>query len=105
MAFASHGNGSYNRGCRCDVCRKAHADYQRERRAAARAEAQKHTFRPPGSYLASEPGNVRYVAPKAKHGTRSGYEYHGCRCLDCTAAHSAVQLIFARRYRAKQATK
>ena len=28
-----HGNSAYQSGCRCDVCRDAHRDEQRERRA------------------------------------------------------------------------
>jgi hypothetical protein len=67
-----HGYVAYTRGCHCDVCRRAKADYQRDRRAAARASAadksEDRTF---------------------KHGTRSGYEERGCRCWACRAARAA----------------
>lgn len=34
MTPAKHGtvNAYVNRGCRCEACRRAHSDYQRERR-------------------------------------------------------------------------
>ena len=83
-----HGYNAYANGCRCEVCRAAKADYMRERRAAARKAAQKHTRSSTGRRGAKGnarmPGATRYVAPIASHGTRFGYEEHGCRCFDCT---------------------
>lgn len=61
-------------GHRCRECRDAHAVYvrsMRDRRRAERTEV-----------------DGRLVHPDATHGTRSGYEYHGCRCVDCTAANT-----------------
>lgn len=88
----AHGYGLYTHGCRCDVCRKAKADYMRERRATARKMAQKHTISSTGKRPARDtawtPGAHRYVAPIANHGSRFGYEEHGCRCLDCTEARA-----------------
>ena len=85
----AHGYTAYTRGCRCDECRQAKADYMRGRRAMARYKAQKHTDGRPG------PGVARYLAPKATHGTRAGYDEHGCRCEPCTAARRESD----RRYR------
>ena len=92
MSTLEHGYGPYTNGCRCDVCKKAKADYMRERRAAARKIAQKHTRgsdgKRPTASTAWAVGAERYVAPIAKHGSRFGYEEHGCRCFDCTEARS-----------------
>lgn len=70
--MSTHGYGAYTRGCRCDVCRDAKADYMRERRAGARRAAHDH-----GPF---------HTATGITHGTRHGYEEHGCRCLPCTDA-------------------
>lgn len=85
------------RPCRCDACRKAKADYMRERRARARLMAQKHTSANPAGAGARTTGSVRYVAPIARHGTRFGYEEHGCRCFACTEARTSDD--YARRAR------
>lgn len=88
-----HGYSGYSNGCRCVTCRKAKADYMRERRQEARLLAQKHTTtgtgRRPGWHNAFDVGAVRHVAAIEKHGTRYGYEEAGCRCPRCTAARSA----------------
>jgi hypothetical protein len=62
----SHGYVPYTKGCRCAICRQGKADYMRERRAKARANAQ------PGGKVAG-----------ILHGSRAGYEEHGCRCSLC----------------------
>ena len=64
--------------CRCEACRKAKADYMRARRAAARAIARRY----------SDPTKGRYVAKIDSHGTRFGYEEHGCRCFACVDARA-----------------
>jgi hypothetical protein len=67
----NHGYGAYASGCRCDVCRKAKAEYMSKRRKAAVAARK-----------AGDPmGSV-------KHGTRYAYEERGCRCSSCSEAHS-----------------
>ena len=90
--MTEHGYVAYTRGCRCDVCRAAKADYMRERRAAGRANARLHTVSATGRrgqhYNAWLPGATRYIAPLERHGTRAGYEEHGCRCVACTTARS-----------------
>lgn len=89
----NHGYNAYTHGCRCDICRKAKADYMRERRAKARAQAQMHTRsstgKHPGRHTAQAPGAYRHVASIPNHGTRYGYEEAGCRCVECTAARTA----------------
>ncbi len=65
-----HGqNGYSNLGCRCDVCRQAHADYAigiRETRARR---------------IGRDPS----LAP---HGKSSTYTNWGCRCDDCRRANT-----------------
>ena len=61
---AEHGTQrEYQRGCRCQECRTANAEYKRADREAARAEGL-----PEGD---------------ERHGTLRGYDYYGCRCPDC----------------------
>lgn len=100
-----HGYGPYTRGCRCDVCRKAKADYMRKRRAAGRALAQQHSERAPGCDQGHpwKPGTVRYVAPIARHGSRFAYDELGCRCLDCTHARTSSDKLRDARRRARSA--
>lgn len=86
--MTGHGYGAYTTGCRCEVCRKAKADYMRDRRAAGRTVAQRYTVgsngQRPTRGTAREPGAVRYIAPVERHGTRYAYEERGCRCFPCT---------------------
>ena len=94
------GHGTYaaysnKPGCRCDECRKAKAEYMRERRAEAREVAQKYSEPNPRAKGARRVGALRYVANIDSHGTRFGYEEHGCRCLECTDARGDSD----RRYR------
>lgn len=95
-----HGYIAYTHGCRCEVCRKAKADYMRERRAAARALAQKYTQTADGTpgnpWNAFANGSVRFLAPIKTHGTRAGYEEHGCRCRECTSARTRSDQRYAR---------
>lgn len=79
-----HGYGPYTSGCRCAVCRKAKAEYMRVRRLIARANAHN--------------ADGVYVAPISRHGTRFGYEEHGCRCDPCHEARLAEDA----RYSAKR---
>ena len=96
--MSEHNYSAYTHGCRCDSCKKAKADYMRTRRAEARVKAMKHSesinAAPRGTL-----GKWRYVAPIERHGTRFGYEEHGCRCEDCTEARSTSD----KRYRANGA--
>ena len=92
--MSEHGYVAYTKGCRCDICRGAKADYMRERRALARTVAQRHTVSSTGKRSSRQnartPGATRHVAPIARHGTRYGYEEAGCRCFDCTDARTAA---------------
>lgn len=100
----THRYSAYTNGCRCEVCRAAKADYMRERRAAARVLAQKHTSAPTGKRprsTACAPGATRYLASVDRHGTRFAYEEWGCRCFDCTTARVASDA----RYRSKRDTR
>lgn len=45
-------------------------------------------------YTAWGPGAERYVAPIDIHGTRFGYEEHGCRCAACTTARTTADRIY-----------
>jgi hypothetical protein len=64
----SHGATRYtDYGCRCDVCRAAHAERHR------RLRAQRAAGRPDEN-------------PALEHGTRSTYVNHGCRCEQCVEA-------------------
>lgn len=57
--------------CRCPVCRQGKADYMRERRAHARKVAQ---------------AGIKVIG--ILHGSRAGYEEHGCRCALCMRTRS-----------------
>jgi hypothetical protein len=85
-----HGYGGYTDGCRCQTCRTAKADYQRQRRAAARQLAHRFTTTSDGrpanrSGNAWAPGATRLVLDLNRHGL-AGYDEHGCRCRTCTDA-------------------
>lgn len=56
--------------CRCDVCRAGKAAHVAEARANA----------------AGLPLGDR------RHGTRNGYQHHGCRCRPCQKAQTAATL-------------
>lgn len=87
----AHGYVPYTKGCRCDTCRAAKAEYMRQRRANAREIARQHTAGPTGApgnrHNAFAPGATRYIAKDVKHGGRAAYDEHGCRCRECTDAH------------------
>lgn len=77
VRILTHGYGGYARGCRCDTCRAAKANYIRERRDSARV-------------LANLVGNGfstdgRHYVDGITHG-RFGYEERGCRCDVCLEA-------------------
>lgn len=71
--FKQHGYITYTRGCRCDICRAAKAEYSRKQRAAA------------SERRANEFTKGRYTVPDITHGY-SGYANYGCRCWQCTEA-------------------
>lgn len=76
--MTEHGYGPYTRGCRCDVCRAAKADYMRRKRAVA-AEWRA---------LAEADGWGRHFVPGITHGY-AGYQDWHCRCAVCRAARAA----------------
>ena len=75
--MSDHGYGAYTRGCRCEVCRQAKADYMRARRAAGRSIAVPDT-------------GVCGVL----HGTRYAYEERGCRCRLCKQARAYSDYLY-----------
>jgi len=79
-----HGYVRYARGCRCEVCRQAKADYMRDVRATQRQ-----------SRVEVEAAGGRYVANVTVHGY-SAYQNVGCRCATCRAAKAEAD---ARRWR------
>lgn len=72
-----HGYGRYSRGCRCEVCRDAKAEYMRQRRLAASEVA------------AMQAGLGRLSRVSGITHGRYGYEERGCRCEVCVAAREA----------------
>lgn len=78
MSFSKlHGTTSrYSRGCRCDDCKKAVAEYQRNLRGTRWDKA----------------------TPAHAHGTVNGYKNYSCRCDLCKAAVAEV----SRRERAER---
>lgn len=60
-SFAVHNRSSYVKGCRCDVCKRANADYAAKTRALG-IVGSRRTHGRPGTYTA------------------------GCRCARCTSA-------------------
>jgi len=97
VGMSDHGYVPYTRGCRCDVCRQAKADYMRARRAAARELARKYTDVRPHSDVWADDAK-RHYAQVDRHGTRYAYEEAGCRCLDCTE----VRTVSDRNYRTRK---
>ena len=97
VVTGDHGYGAYTRGCRCDECRQAKADYMRRRRSGARRTAAAAQGKVRASWAEG-----RYVVtdPSVTHGTRSTYEEHGCRCERCTNARTRSN----RRYRVREAS-
>jgi hypothetical protein len=77
--MSEHGYAAYTKGCRCETCRAAKADYMRTRRAAGRAQAQE---------FAAKYKGARLMADGARHGTRAAYDERGCRCYACTKART-----------------
>lgn len=69
-------NGYNNYDCRCDRCKKAHADDAQKRKTDRR----------------------NAPTPRHVHGTVNGYDNYGCRCTRCKAAHTGA----ARRRRAEK---
>ena len=84
----SHGYNLYTHGCRCAVCKRAKAEYIRQRRSAARTLANRFT----------DASGSHYV-PDVSHG-RFGYEERGCRCIECRSAMAAEQRTRRMRKRA-----
>lgn len=84
-----HGYNRYSNGCRCEVCRAAKAQRQRESRAAwSRRRDWVKTFGSGG----------RHYVDGITHGY-SGYANFHCRCEVCTAAKAAAQ---SRAYRQRR---
>ena len=69
-------------GCRCDPCRSAACEYQRNWKA-------KHGL-----------GSVRRNK-KAEHGTTAMYGYHRCHCEPCRAANRIYRADYRQRMRLK----
>lgn len=74
---------AYRRGCRCDKCKLAHAEYQQaywERRQARNGTPRKRS------------------STEAEHGTRTKYRA-GCRCDECRNAHREAHAEWRKRKR------
>lgn len=67
---SGHGYTAYTNGCRCDICKRAKADYTANRRAEA--------IRTPDLVITD---------PAVTHGRRSTYDERGCRCDPCVTAY------------------
>lgn len=74
--MSEHGFTRYGRGCRCEVCRAAKADYTRTRREATRQLR-----------LAAEAEGRTYVVEGISHGL-SGYKNFNCRCFTCRLSNA-----------------
>lgn len=74
----THGYSSYAKGCRCQVCTDAKADYMRRRRNKCRRR--RDLVNTTGS------GGRNYV-DGITHGY-SGYQNHVCRCDECRAGRA-----------------
>jgi hypothetical protein len=107
-----HGTQSkYSHGCRCDECRRAHADHQGNL-------VQGHRENPPSwiphgtiggysnyacrcractsawadyCYGAKKRRKGTLAADDPRHGTVNGYGNYGCRCQPCKDAHNAAR--------------
>lgn len=76
----THGTRTtYQSGCRCEDCKAANADFQKQYRSGQRS----------GRSYAREPAPI-------KHGTRNAYVHRGCRCDDCSEANRAYQRGYMR---------
>ena len=104
--MSEHGYNRYTHGCRCEVCREAKADYQREKRAQARKIARAYTTptdgRPVVRGRRMRSGDLRYVVADAKHGSAASYVELGCRCVPCTDANTAKVAAEMERRRARR---
>jgi hypothetical protein len=93
--------------CRCELCRRAHADYSRGTRARAAAKGIRESLhgtvtgyrywrcrcarckRAVADQMDMDRTKARRKGiPDMVHGTASGYVYWGCRCHICTGARS-----------------
>jgi hypothetical protein len=88
---SEHGYGPYTRGCRCDVCRAAKAEYMRARRVTGQAKRA----------AAESDGWGRHFVPDITHGI-GGYDNFSCRCSICCSAKRAAG---RRQYRRQVAQK
>lgn len=73
--MSAHGYGRYTRGCRCEICRTAKADYMRARRVTSREKR----------VAAEADGWGDHFVPGITHGI-GGYDNFSCRCVSCRAA-------------------
>lgn len=73
----THGVSGYRRGCRCDDCRTAIREYQREYKAR----------KPKAPRVSKAKGREGRTVKEWMHGTHTGYSY-GCRCDECKAHHA-----------------
>ena len=72
-----HGTrSSYQKGCRCEACRKANREYKARRQAHNKASTKAATE-------ACIKAGMGDRIPSLEHGKANTYYYHGCRCADC----------------------
>jgi hypothetical protein len=79
-----------NFGCRCDLCKSAMAEYQKERREVPCVECGRPRWsRANGTGLCEECW-IEQARRPITHGTQSGYK-KGCRCDECRAVSNAAR--------------
>jgi hypothetical protein len=93
---AEHGTRNrYQKGCRCETCKRANADYKAGLQAANKARTQAATE----AYHAS--GGEGGI-PSLEHGKASTYLWLGCRCQQCKEAYREPNRRYKRNYRQRQ---
>lgn len=71
----------------CDFCGE---NFQREKRQSGLSKGYKKNYcsRKCSGKASTPPTKKKLEAKDIKHGTKSSYSYHGCRCTECTEANT-----------------
>jgi hypothetical protein len=95
-----HGTASgYNRGCRCDECRVAHTEYNREYMKRWMAENRERYAEIKARHRAKALAELQNP-DDPRHG-RAGTYALGCRCERCREAHSRADRERRERFRVR----
>lgn len=73
--------------CRRAECKKANADYKRNKTGDYRTATA-------STNATLNAAGLPFADPKLTHGLPSTYEWYGCRCLKCTAAHTEREQVY-----------